>query len=304
MQKTIAKSVSFIGPGLHSGAVVSAEVLPAAGGHGIVFERSGLLHGQFPARFDRVEQTPLCTRLVNGSGASVSTIEHLMAAFHGLGITNAKVVLSGPELPILDGSALPFVEAFLQVGLREQSMEERRIRILERIRASRGDRWIEAVPTSRPELKLDVTVDFPAPAIGRQHACLVLSEQSFVRKIASHPTFCMLEDISEMRRKGLALGGSRENAVIFDGDRVVNPERLQSPQGPVMHKMLDLLGDIYLFGAKIEGEIRVMKPGHSLNNDLLLALAKHPHAWEVVAPPTPRRLMRRGANNSPVFAAI
>lgn len=279
MQTTLSKSVTFTGTGLHQGRPAVLRVCPAPAGHGIVFFRTDLPTEQrrIPALWDRVEVTPLNTRIINTHGASVSTIEHLMAAFAGLGIHNARVEIDGPEVPILDGSSRDFVRGLLEAGLARQHAPLRAIKLLRPVSVTRGDASATLLPDDR--LSIDFAIDFDDPAIGRQEKTLDLANGTFLRELCDSRTFCRLSDVEAMRDRGLALGGTYENAVVVDGDRVLTPGGLRHGDEAVRHKMLDALGDLYTAGAPILGRYVGHRAGHALTNALLRALFDQPLAF-------------------------
>ena len=283
MQATLKSSVRFTGTGLHSGAAVHLVIHPASADYGIWFKRTDILLGDtmIPARWDAVEQTPLCTRIVNSAGVSVATIEHLMAALAGCGIHNALIEIDGPEVPILDGSAAEFVRAILKVGIIAQDTPVRAIEILKPISVERGDARAELVPAD--ELRIDFHIDFVDAAIGQQTKGLNMANGSFVRELCDSRTFCRQADVETMQANGLALGGDpAENAVVFDGDKVLSPGGLRYADEPVRHKMLDALGDLALAGAPILGRYHGIRAGHALTNELLRVLFADPSAWRYV----------------------
>jgi UDP-3-O-[3-hydroxymyristoyl] N-acetylglucosamine deacetylase len=219
--------------------------------------------------------------VANGSGASVSTIEHIMAALAGCGVHNALIRIDGPEVPILDGSAVPFVEGILSVGTEELGLPLRALRILSPIEVREGDAVARLDPSDM--LEIDFRIDFADAAIGRQQKRLNMSNGAFVRELSDSRTFCRQADVDAMRAGGLALGGTLENAVVVEGDRILSPGGLRHADEPVRHKMLDALGDLSLAGGPILGRYTGVRAGHALTNRLLRALFDAPDAWEWVA---------------------
>ena len=273
MQTTIKSPISFGGKGLHSGLPATVTVRPAGAYHGIWFSRTDVLVGDrmIPARWDAVNRSPLCTKLETPQGLSVSTVEHLMAALAGCGIHNALIEIDGPEVPILDGSALPFVRGFMQRGVRRLAAPVMAFDVLKTVSVTEGDATATLAPSDT--LRIDFEIDFVDAAIGRQQKSLVMNNGSFVRELSDSRTFCRQADVDAMQANGLALGGnSGENAVVFDGDRVVSPGGLRHPDEPVRHKMLDALGDLALAGAPLLGHYTGHKAGHALTNTLLRKL--------------------------------
>ena len=282
MQSSLNSAVAFDGVGLHSGAPVRMVVNPAPAGHGIVFRRSDLPAGQgrVPARWDAVVPSRLCTQLTNAQGATVSTVEHIMAALAGCGIHNALVDLDGPEVPILDGSAVPFVRAFLAVGVRVQPAPLRGLRILRAVEVREGEAVARLEPADAIEMRF--LIDFADAAIGRQEKALNLSNGTFVRELSDSRTFCRQADVDFMRANGLALGGTLENAVVVQGDRVLSPGGLRHRDEPVRHKMLDALGDLALAGGPVLGRYIGVRAGHALTNRLLRQVFATPGAADWV----------------------
>jgi UDP-3-O-[3-hydroxymyristoyl] N-acetylglucosamine deacetylase len=279
VQNTLIRSVTFTGVGLHSGAPVTMTVHPAAEDHGICFRRTDVVTGdaQVPAQWDAVVPSRLCTLVANAAGVSVSTIEHIMAALAGSAIHNALIDIDGPEVPILDGSAAPFVSGFLDAGIVAQGAPVRAIRVLKAIEVREG----EAVARLEPSEMLEIAfqIDFAEAAIGRQDKVLNMANGAFVRELSDSRTFCRNAEVVAMRERGLALGGTLDNAVVFEGDKVLSPGGLRYADEPVRHKMLDALGDLALAGGPILGRYTGIRAGHALTNRLLRALFADPTAW-------------------------
>lgn len=282
VQTTVAKAAAFTGRGLHSNLPVRLVVRPAPAGHGIRFVRSDVTGRDpvVPGRWEAAVPSPLCTRIRNADGVEVSTIEHVMAALAGCGIHNARVELDGPEVPILDGSALPFVRGLLRAGRRPLEAPLRAVRVMAPVEVAEGPARARLEPADTFEIVFEI--DFADAAIGRQHKRLSLANGTFVHELASSRTFCSRADVEQMRARGLALGGTLENAVVFDGDRVLSPGGLRQPDEPVRHKMLDALGDLALAGAPILGRYTGIRAGHALTARLLRALFTTPGAAETV----------------------
>lgn len=278
MQTTLAHSIDFRDVGLHSGRPVTLTIAPAPVDHGIVFVRADLGGARIPALWDRVEPSRLCTLLTGADGATVSTVEHVMAALAGTGVTNALLTLDGPEVPILDGSAAPFVTAILQAGLTRQAAPQRAIRVLRPVEVHDGAAWASLSPAD--DLEIDFTIDFADAAIGHQAKRLSMANGSFVRELMDSRTFCRQADVQAMQANGLALGGTYLNAVVVDGDRVLSPGGLRHKDEAVRHKMLDAMGDLALAGAPLLARYRGNRAGHALTNRLLRALFATPGAWE------------------------
>ncbi len=282
MQKTLRSSISFHGTGLHSGAPARLVIRPASAEHGIWFHRTDVAgDGLIPARFDAVRQSPLCTFLENASGVSVSTVEHLMAALAGCGVHNALIEIDGPEVPILDGSAVPFVRGIMARGLRKLPAPVRAFEVLKEVRVERGDASASIVPSD--VMRIDFHIDFEDSAIGRQSKSLNMSNGSFARELSDSRTFCRQADVDSMLANGLAQGGvPGQNGVVFEGARVTSPGGLRHLDEPVRHKMLDALGDLALAGAPLIGHYTGVKAGHAVTNDLLRALFATPGALRMI----------------------
>ena len=280
-QHTVAGPVIFAGVGVHTGAHVRVAVRPAAADAGISFVRTDLkdIDNTIRVSAEAVGQTRLGTVINNAAGATVSTIEHLMAAFCALGIDNVVVELDGPEVPILDGSAEVFIQFLDRAGRRRQEASRRFIEVLEPVEVVEGDKRAVLLPSDRFEVAFEIAFD-SAP-IGRQRVDLEITEESFRKELADCRTFGFLKDVEALRAAGLARGASMENAVVLDGDRVLNPEGLRRPDEFVRHKALDAVGDLYVAGLPLLARFEGLYAGHGLNNLLVRALMARPQAWRV-----------------------
>ena len=283
MQHTLKTQTVFKGKGLHSGEPVTMIVMPAFAGHGIEFIRQDIddEKAHIPAQWDLVEASQLCTLLKNKHGTTVSTVEHLMAAFSGMGIDNATILLDGPEVPILDGSSLLYIEAFERAGLVEQDIDRKAIRILKPI-VVRDDEG--RVARFEPDVSsvFEFTIDFDNTIIGKQSYVFELMEaDDFKSQLANCRTFTRLQDVEMLTNAGLIKGGGLDNAVVFDKDKVLNTEGLRHKDEPVRHKILDAIGDIALAGAPIIGRFVCEKGGHALTNKLLRELFSHEDAYVI-----------------------
>lgn len=277
-QSTIDTEIAFNGVGLHTGEESSVVLRPASAGTGIVFRRRDL-DGHDGGKTNLIAAKPgnviACdhgTTLANEAGVSVATVEHLMAAFALARVDNVLVDLNGPEIPIFDGSAAPYIERLQAGGLRRQTALRRAIMLDTPLRIDDGDRFIEFLPALRPSIAIEI--DFGDCLIGRQSLRLDLENDEDVERIASARTFCRLNEIDGLREAGLIRGGSLKNALVVDGERLLNEEALRDPQEFALHKALDLLGDLYLLGRPICAAIRAHKPGHGLNVRAGAALAR------------------------------
>jgi len=285
-QQTLARSVAFAGVGLHSGLESRIVLRPAGTGCGVVFQRcddldcddldcdglNGVSHDRhIVAAPGNVAYTQLATTVSNNQGVSVATIEHLMAALALCRIDNVSIDVFGREIPILDGSAAPFVEAIRAAGALVQDAPRRVFVIRERLCVEDGDRSISVEPLDH--LRLDVAIDFEDCVIGRQSLSVRLDDVRDQERLAQSRTFCRLHEVEKMRTAGLIRGGSLENSIVIDGDRMLNGEALRDPEEFALHKALDLIGDLSLLGGQVIGHIRANKPGHDLNNRFARALA-------------------------------
>ena len=281
-QRTLKKKISTTGVGLHTGTKVSLMLRPAAVDTGIIFRRTDLaVPVDVPARATNVTDTRLST-LIEHDGARVSTIEHLMSAFAGLGIDNAYVDISGPEVPIMDGSAAPFVFLLQQAGIEEQKAAKRFIRIKSPIEARAGDKLARFEPYNG--FRIDFSIEFPHPVFGAENKRVVVdfAEQSYLKEISRARTFGFMQEVETMRELGLALGGSLDNAIVLDEFRVLNSDGLRYDNELVKHKVLDAIGDLYLLGHPLIGAYTAYKSGHALNNQLLRETLLKSDAWEFV----------------------
>ncbi|SFG54309.1 UDP-3-O-[3-hydroxymyristoyl] N-acetylglucosamine deacetylase [Palleronia marisminoris] len=307
MQKTLRSPISFHGVGLHSGAPVHLRLVPAESGRGLWFRRTDVAPSaaSIPAIWSAVEQVELCTRIRNSAGVSVSTIEHVMAAIAGCGIHNLTVEIDGPEVPILDGSSAPFVDAILAAGLEDQSGRVRALQVLDVVEVRNGPAYARLEPAEA--LEIDFQIDFSDAAIGRQSKRLSLANGTFVHELCDSRTFCRASDVEAMHARGLALGGTYENAVVVDGADVLSPGGLRHADEAVRHKMLDALGDLALAGAPILGRYTGVRAGHALTNALLRALFARPGAVRMVEADSALLARLPGAGlrpeDAPAFAA-
>lgn len=283
-QRTIAKSISSIGVGLHKGEKVTLTLRPAPDNTGIVFRRVDLNPiVDFKVTPELVGDTVMCTCLINDEGVRLSTTEHLMAAVAGLGIDNLFIEVDSAEIPIMDGSANPFVYLLLEAGISEQKKAKKFIRIKQKVRVEDGDKWAEFVP--HHGFRMDFAIDFDHPVISetKQRMKLDFSAASFIKDISRARTFGFLQGIEYLRANNLALGGSFDNAVVLDEFRVLNQDGLRYEDEFIKHKILDAIGDLYMAGYSILGEFRSYKTGHALNNQLLSAVLADQANWEFVS---------------------
>jgi UDP-3-O-[3-hydroxymyristoyl] N-acetylglucosamine deacetylase len=281
-QHTLRTPALFAGVGVHTGAYTRAAVRPAAPDSGVVFVRTDVTDrdNRIAASAQAVCKTQLGTVIGNAEGVTVSTIEHLMAALVMLGIDNVLVELDGPEMPIMDGSAEPFVRLLDRAGRRPQGAGRRFLQVLEPVEVRQGDKRAALIPSHRFEVAFEIA--FPTAVIGRQRIDLAMDEYAFRRELADCRTFGFAHEVEALRSLGLARGGSLENAVVIDGDRLLNPEGLRRPDEFVRHKALDAIGDLFVLGAPLIGRYEGELAGHDLNNRLVRALLARPEAWRAV----------------------
>lgn len=281
-QHTLRAPALFAGVGVHTGAHTRVAVRPAPADAGIVFVRSDIADrdNRVAATAQSVCKTQLGTVITNEAGVTVSTIEHLMAALVMGGIDNALVELDGPEMPIMDGSSWPFVKILDRAGKRMQQAPRRFLEILESVEVVDGDKRAALKPADRFEVAFEIA--FPTAVIGRQSVDVVMDEATWRRDFADCRTFGFLHEVEALRAMGLARGGSLENVVVIEGDRVLNPEGLRRPDEFVRHKALDAIGDLYVLGMPIIGRFEGVLAGHAINNQLVRALVARPDAWRVL----------------------
>ena len=287
-QTTIAREIELTGTGVHSGAPVSLILHPAEANTGLRFivSKRGRIVAEIPADVRFVKNLTLCTVIGDDAGVSVSTVEHLLAALRGLSVDNCYIEVDSKEVPIMDGSAAPFVAAIDEVGLRELSEPRTYIKVLKPIRVQDGDCWGEIVPHNG--FQLDVEIDFATPVIGNQRLCLEMSPTVFRNEICRARTFGFMHDVEKLWKAGLALGASLDNTVAIGDDRIMNREGLRYPQEFVRHKMLDAVGDLALAGHPLLGAFRSVRGGHRLNAYVLKALLADATAWTLEQAPRVR----------------
>ncbi|HET7096894.1 MAG TPA: UDP-3-O-acyl-N-acetylglucosamine deacetylase [Casimicrobiaceae bacterium] len=281
-QRTLKTLIKTTGVGLHTGARVEVVLRPAPSNTGIVFHRVDLEQPvSIPADALHVGETRLSSTLKH-DGAAISTVEHLMSALAGLGIDNLHVDVAGPEVPIMDGSAGPFVFLLQSAGIVEQDAHKRYLRVVAPVEVRDGDKWARFEPFNG--FKLDFTIDFPHPMFGSEnrHVVIDFAEHSYVKEVARARTFGFMQDLEAMREAGLGLGGSLQNAVVLDEYRVLNSEGLRYDNEFVKHKVLDAIGDLYLLGHPLIGQYTAFKSGHGLNNAVARALLARTDAFELV----------------------
>lgn len=282
-QRTLKNVIKATGVGLHTGEKVYLTLRPAPADSGIVFRRVDLVPAvEIPARPDLVSDTRLSTTLER-DGTRISTVEHLMSAFAGMGIDNACVDLSAPEVPIMDGSAGPFVFLLQSAGVEEQPVPKKFIRVKKSICVEEGDKWARFDPLDGFKVSFAIDFDHPMFKSTAQTATIDVTTTTFVKEISRARTFGFMQDLEAMRDAGLARGGSLDNAIVLDSFRILNEDGLRYDDEFVRHKVLDAIGDLYLLGHPLIGAYSAHKSGHALNNRILRSLVDAEDAWELVS---------------------
>ena len=293
-QTTIAREIELSGTGVHSGAPVSVILHPAEADTGLRFvvTKRGRAIAEIPATCHNVKNLTLCTVIGDDKGVTVSTVEHLLSALRGLSVDNCIIEIDSKELPIMDGSAAPFVDAIDEAGIRDLQARRKFIKVLKPIRVQEGDCWGELSPHSG--FHLDVEIDFDTPLIGRQRLAYEMSPAVFRRELARARTFGFMRDVERLWKAGLALGANLTNTIAIGEGRIMNREGLRDPLEFVRHKMLDAVGDLSLSGPPILGAFRSVRGGHKLNSSVLQALFADTTAWTVVHAPRVREVSHTG----------
>ena len=289
-QTTLRSQATVTGVGVHSGSAVSLTIGPASVDAGLIFVRTGLEGGdrEVQATSDAVIATEFATVLGDAEGPLVSTVEHVLAALRGMGVDNATIEIDGPEAPIMDGSAAAFVTAIEQAGIVSQSAPRRFIQVVKPVQVAIGDSFGELRPYATG-FRAEVEIDFANPVIGRQEYALELSAEGFRREISRARTFGFMNEVARLWSAGFALGASFENSIVFDDERLLNPEGLRYADECARHKVLDALGDLALAGLPLLAAYRSVRGGHKLNHAVLTALMADRTAWRIVEGETVRR---------------
>lgn len=288
-QRTLREKVSCTGVGLHSGQPIRLELLPAPQHHGIVFVRTDTLEQvEIKASVEHVVDTTLATTLGvrghDGRLITINTVEHILSALAGMGIDNVRILVDGPEIPIMDGSCGPFVEMVLTAGVEQQRAVRRYIAITQDVRVEEGgDKYAEFSPYKHG-LRIACSIDFQHPLISPTPFHCDVSPSTFAKEIANARTFGFLKDVEALRSRGLAQGGSLENAIVIDGYRLLNEDGLRYSNEFVRHKVLDTIGDLALFGMPVLGKVKLHRSGHALNTKLVRTVLSNPKAYQVFVP--------------------
>ncbi len=297
-QRTIARPITVTDIGLHSGQPVTMSIFPATANQGLKFVRTDLPgRPQVHAHFSRVVDSTRATTL-GGGQATLSTVEHVLSAFYGLGIDNALIEVDGPEVPIMDGSAQPFVNLLLAAGSSSLPWPRAYLLIHKQVEFSNGDGWMRVMP-GKPRIMY--SIDFPHPLIRRQRYSVPLDPEHFRREIAPARTFGFLKEVKVLQAQGLARGGSLANALVLDDTSVLNPEGLRFPEEFVRHKILDALGDLALLGMPILGRLEVSRGSHDLHQKFVQELVHQENAWRLWVPPLHNRTPRRAFAPDPLW---
>lgn len=284
LQRTLKSTVTATGVGLHSGERVKLTLHPAAPDTGIVYRRTDLAEPVvIKAVPDLVNDTRLSSTLVDDAGVRVGTIEHLMSAFAGLGIDNLLIDVTAAEIPIMDGSAAPFIYLLQSTGIVEQDKPKRFIRVLKQVEVVEGDKWVRLTPHDGFSVQLSIEFNHPAFNRAPQTVNIDFASRSYIDEISRARTFGFMHEVEYMRQHGLGRGGNLNNAIVIDDEYVLNPEGLRFPDEFVRHKILDAIGDLYIVGHPLIAAFAGHKSGHALNNKLLRVLLDTPDAWEFVS---------------------
>ena len=279
-QKTINNQITFSGVGIHNGRAVTMVIDPAEEDTGIVFKRIDLKKNNIvEAKHSNIGVSSLCTKLINEKGVTVSTIEHLMAAFSAFGIDNALISINDAELPALDGSSYEYVKKFTKSGIKEQNKNKKRIKVLREIKVSDGKRFISISPSN--DLFVNIVIDYPNTIIGRSELFYTHSKENFINILSQARTYALFEDIDKMRASGQAIGGSLKNAIVVDKYKILNPNGLKLDKEFVKHKTLDCIGDLYLLGIQLTGKINCFAPGHRLNQKLIYKILEDQSNYKI-----------------------
>lgn len=290
-QTTVGREIELTGTGVHSGAPVSVVLHPAESDTGLRFlvSKKGRVVAEIPAEVNYVKNLTLCTVIGDDNGVTVSTVEHLLAALRGMAVDNCYVEIDSKEVPIMDGSSAPFVEAIDEVGIRELSAPRKFLKVLKPIRVEEGDCWGELTPYSG--FSLDVEIDFDSALIGRQRMAVELTPGIFRNELSRARTFGFMRDVEKLWKAGLALGASLENTIALGDDRILNRDGLRYQHEFVRHKMLDAVGDLALAGMPLLAAYRSVRGGHRLNSHVVKALLADTTAWAVVQTPRVRDMV-------------
>ena len=280
LQKTLKRKIHFSGVGVHNGRAVSMSIEPAEVDTGIVFYRTDLEQNNIvKARIDNVVESRLCTKIKNSSGVYIATIEHLMAALSALSIDNAIVKINSSELPALDGSSNEYVKKILSSGTKTQNCSKKIFKVIKKVEVKCGDRFISITPSNK--LSVNISINYPETIIGHSQYFYTHTQNNFINSLSMARTYTLYDDIEKMRTAGLAIGGNLNNAIVVDKYKILNPEGLRFEKEFVKHKTLDCIGDFYLLGMDLVGEIDCFAPGHGLNQQLMKEILKNKENYRI-----------------------
>ena len=280
-QSTLKRKIYFSGVGVHNGRAVSMSIEPADVDCGIVFKRTDIgNNNEVKATIDNVVDSRLCTKISNGNGVSISTIEHIMAAFSALNLDNVLVKINSPELPALDGSSNEYIKKILNAGIKNQNKKRKFFKILKKVEVKNGDRFITITPSN--DFSINISINYPDTIIGRSEYLYTHSKENFISNLSMARTYTLFEDIEKMRTAGLAIGGNLNNAIVVDKYKILNPDGLRLEKEFVKHKTLDCVGDFYLLGMPLLGSIDCFAPGHNLNQKLIKEILKDHNNYKIV----------------------
>ena len=280
-QSTLKRKIYFSGVGVHNGRAVSMSIEPADVDCGIVFKRTDIANNnEVKATIDNVVDSRLCTKISNGNGVSISTIEHIMAAFSALNLDNVLVKINSPELPALDGSSNEYIKKILNAGIKNQDKKRKFFKILKKVEVKNGDRFITITPSN--DFSINISINYPDTIIGRSEYLYTHSKENFISNLSMARTYTLFEDIEKMRTAGLAIGGNLNNAIVVDFYKILNPDGLRLEKEFVKHKTLDCVGDFYLLGMPLLGSIDCFAPGHNLNQKLIKEILKDHNNYKIV----------------------
>ena len=280
LQKTLKRIIHFSGVGVHNGRAVSMSIEPAEVNTGIVFYRTDLdKNNIIKAQIDNVVESRLCTKVKNSSGVYISTIEHLMAALSALSIDNAIVKINSSELPALDGSSYEYVKKILSSGLKTQNCSKKIFKVIKKVEVKSGDRFVSISPSDK--LSINISINYPETIIGHSQYFYTHSQDNFINNLSMARTYTLYEDIEKMRTAGLAIGGNLNNAIVVNKYKILNPEGLRLEKEFVKHKTLDCIGDFYLLGMQLVGNIECFAPGHNLNQQLIREILKNRENYRI-----------------------
>ena len=280
LQKTLKRKIHFSGVGIHNGRAVSMSIEPAEANSGIIFCRTDIENNNIiKATIDNVVDSKLCTKIKNSSGIFVSTIEHLMAALSALGIDNAIVKINSSELPALDGSSHEYVKKIINSGVKILNSSKKIFKVIKKVEVKSGDRFISIKPSNK--LCINITINYPETIIGHSQYFYTHTQDNFINNLSMARTYTLQDDIEKMRTAGLAIGGNLNNAIVVDKYKIINPEGLRLEKEFVKHKTLDCIGDFYLLGMQLVGNVDCFAPGHNLNQHLIKEILKNKENYKI-----------------------